>query len=215
MKLSALEIKQQEFEKNFRGYDTNEVKAFLTIVAGEWENMVSQNRSLNQEVKHLKDKLSHFERIQEGMHETLQIAKQSADKEVKAANAEAKTRIQKAEHEAENIVNRARAERQEIRQSVLRMLERREEIINGIRSYLELANDSLKKFSSDAKHLQSFGADEKMMQKNESVHEEEVTADFNTDEDVIVNQDVEQSMAASFEDVSGSSKVDDIIDKID
>lgn len=215
MKLSALEIKQQEFEKNFRGYDTNEVKAFLTIVAGEWENMVSHNRSLEQEIKHLKDKLSHFERIQDGMHETLQIAKQSADKEVKAANAEAKTRIQKAEHEAENIVNKARAERQEIRQSVLRMLERREEIINGIRSYLELANESLKKFSSDAKHLQSFESDVKMMQKNESIHEEEETSYYAKDEPKDQMDHDQQPLAASFEQITGSSKVDDIIDKID
>jgi len=215
MKLSALEIKQQEFEKNFRGYDSNEVKAFLSIVAGEWENMVSHNRSLTQEVKHLKDKLSHFERIQEGMHETLQIAKQSADKEVKAANAEAQTRIQKAEHEAENIVNTARAERQEIRQSVLRMLERREEIINSIRSYLELANDSLKKFSSDAKHLHSFEADEKMMQINEIVHEEEHTSDFSTSDKNGAESMQERPLAESFEHLTGSSKVDDIIDKID
>lgn len=212
MKLSALEIKQQEFEKTFRGYDTNEVHAFLNIVATEWENMVSHNRSLTQEIKHLKDKLSHFERIQEGMHETLQIAKQSADKEVKAANAEARTRIQKAEHEAENIVSKARAERQEIRQSVLRMLERREEIINGIRSYLELANDSLKKFSSDAKHLQSFEADEKMMQKNESVHEEEQVADFPSKETLSAD---EKPLSEAFGELSSHTKVDDIIDKID
>jgi|AntAceMinimDraft_1070359.scaffolds.fasta_scaffold03531_8 cell division initiation protein len=215
MKLSALEIKQQEFEKNFRGYDSNEVKAFLTIVAGEWENMVSHNRSLTQDVKHLKDKLSHFERIQEGMHETLQIAKQSADKEVRAANAEARTRIQKAEHEAENIVNTARAERQEIRQSVLRMLERREEIINSIRSYLELANDSLKKFSSDAKHLHSFEADEKMMQKNEIIHEEEHTSAFPDTENDSDESSNDRPLSESFEDSSATSKVDDIIDKID
>lgn len=202
MKLTALEIKQQEFEKSFRGYDSTEVKAFLSIVASEWEMMVSRNKTLEQEIKHLKDKLSHYEKIQEGMHETLQIAKQSAEKEVSTATAEAKNRIEKAEMEAEHIINQARNERQQIRQSINRMLERREEIVNGIRSYLELANDSLSKFARDG----------------ETLYREEPEEADNAKQDARQAQRKKVASGAlkdSLQSVAKTKNVDDIIDQID
>lgn len=153
MKLSALEIKQQEFDKGFRGYDVNEVQAFLSIVASEWESMVSRNKELETELASLKERLAHYEKIQMGMHETLQIAKQSAEKEVNAAAAEAKNRLERAELEAESIINKARNERREIRQSINQMLEKREDIVSNIRSYLEMATQSLEKFTLEGDRL--------------------------------------------------------------
>lgn len=205
MKLSALEIKQQEFEKNFRGYDPNEVKAFLSIVASEWESMVSKNKQLEQEVVHLKDKLSHFEKIQEGMHETLQIAKQSATKEVSAASAEARSRIHKAELEAEKIINQARAERQEVRQSIIRMLERREDIVNNIKNYLDIANESLKKFSGDTKSF----AEMKELKEHSSA------PDANTEEEKKAAKVLNHSFSATSQAFSEDDQVDRIIDEID
>lgn len=204
MKLSALEIKQQEFEKNFRGYDPNEVKAFLSVVASEWENMVSKNKQLEQDVVHLKDKLSHFEKIQEGMHETLQIAKQSADKEVSAASAEARSRIHKAELEAEQIINRARAERQEVRQSIIRMLERREDIVNNIKNYLDLANESLNKFSKDSRSYAE------MKELKQPMDQDPPASSKPTNNKMLNN-----SFSSTMKGMTDDQDVDRIIDEID
>ena len=35
MKLTPLEIKQQQFEKTLRGYDTADVQSFLSLVSNE------------------------------------------------------------------------------------------------------------------------------------------------------------------------------------
>ena len=188
MKLSALEIKQQEFEKGFRGYDINEVQAFLSIVASEWESMVSRNKELEQEMLSLKERLAHYEKIQMGMHETLQIAKQSAEKEVSVAAAEAKNRIEKAELEAESIINSARNERREIRQSINHMLEKREDIVNNIRSYLEMANQSLEKFSIEGERLyngvQKMQDEEKAKPKKAKSSKEEPKKDIDSTQEV-------------------------------
>ena len=37
MKITPLEIRQKSFEKVFRGYDKDEVAAFLQILGSEWE----------------------------------------------------------------------------------------------------------------------------------------------------------------------------------
>lgn len=149
MKLTALEIKQQTFEKSLRGYDVAEVQAFLNIISSEWEHLVSRNRELEQQIGTLQEKLKHYERVEQALHETLQTAKESADHKITEARNEARNKIEKAEIEAENIVRSAQQERQQIRQSILRLLDRRKEIIGNIRSYLELAQESLNQFARD------------------------------------------------------------------
>ena len=149
MKLTALEIKQQKFERSLRGYDTAEVHAFLSVVSSEWEHMVARNRDLESQIQELRDKLDHYRKVEEALHETLQTAKESAEQKINGAKAEAKNRIQKAELEADSIINEAQQQRQTIRQSILRLLDRRDEIIRGVRSYLDLAQESLESFEND------------------------------------------------------------------
>jgi cell division initiation protein len=54
----------------------------------------------------------------------------------------------------------ARQQKQEIRQGILRLLDRREEIIRGMRGYLEMARESLQSFDSDAAGLYTLPREE-------------------------------------------------------
>jgi cell division initiation protein len=149
MKLTALDIKQQKFEKAIRGYDIAEVGAFLGVVATEWEHLSAQNRALQAEVDELKQKLLHYSKVEEALHETLHAARENAESKLAMAKTEAENRLHKAEIEAENMLRDARQQRQEIRQGILRLLDRREEIIRGMRGYLDMAKESLQSFESD------------------------------------------------------------------
>ena len=162
MKLTALEIKQQNFEKSLRGYDKAEVQAFLNLMSNEWEHLVAKNRELEQQIESLEEKLKHYERVEEALHETLQTAKESAEQKLAGARKDARNKIEKAEMEADTIVREANQQRQQIRQSILRLLDRRKEIIGGIRSYLELAQESLDQFSKDEAALFEVPKNEEM-----------------------------------------------------
>ena len=153
MKLTTLDIKQQKFEKVLRGYDTAEVAAFLNVVASEWEQLTAQNRALLAEVEDLRQKTQHYGKLEEALHETLHAARENAEHKITLAKKEAETHIQKAEAEAEKIMGDARQQRQEIRQGILRLLDRREEILSGIKGYLDLAKESLHNFESDPSEL--------------------------------------------------------------
>ncbi|GAA5523189.1 DivIVA domain-containing protein [Aliifodinibius salicampi] len=153
MKLTALEIKQQTFDKSLRGYDKAEVEAFLNLMSNEWEHMVAKNRELEKKIDDLEEKLKHYERVEEALHETLQTAKESAEQKLTGARREAQTKIEKAEMEAESIIREATQQRQQVRQSIIRLLDRRKEIIGGMRSYLEMAQESLEQFSKDEASL--------------------------------------------------------------
>ncbi|MEX0994683.1 MAG: DivIVA domain-containing protein, partial [Balneolaceae bacterium] len=153
MKLTALEIKQQTFEKSFRGYDPAEVHSFLNLVASEWEHLTGKIRDLENQIEKQNDKLKHYEQVEAALHETLQTAKDSAENKLSGAKKESKNIVEKAEIEADSIIREANQQRQQIRQSILRLLDRREEIIGGIRSYLELAQESLQQFGKDEASL--------------------------------------------------------------
>lgn len=149
MNLTALEIKQQQFEKSLRGYDVSEVKAYLNLVASEWEHMVGKMREMEAQLEKMDEKLKHYERVEQALHETLQTAKDSAEQKLVGAKKEARIIIEKAEMESDGIVREGNQQRQQIRQSILRLLDRREEIIGGMKSYLEMAQESLNHFSRD------------------------------------------------------------------
>ncbi len=149
MKLTALEIKQQQFEKSLRGYDVSEVNAYLNLVASEWEHMVGKMKEMEAQLDKMDEKLKHYERVEQALHETLQTAKDSAEQKLVGAKKESRNIIERAEMESDSIVREANQKRQQIRQSILRLLDRREEIIGGMKSYLEMAQESLNHFSRD------------------------------------------------------------------
>ncbi len=205
MKLTALEIKQQQFEKSLRGYDTAEVHAYLNLIASEWEHMVGKMRELETQIDKMDDKLKHYERVEEALHETLQTAKDNAEQKLTGAKKESRNIIEKAEMEADSIVREAHQQRQQIRQSILRLLDRREEIISGIKSYLDIASDSLSQFSKDEAALFRLPKEPEI---EETKHEKKSASDkkkFEFDE-------TEESS-------SSTSKVpqslDDILDELD
>lgn len=206
MKLTALEIKQQNFEKSLRGYDKAEVEAFLNLMSNEWEHMVSKNRELQKKIDDLEEKLKHYERVEEALHETLQTAKESAEQKLTGARREAKTKIEKAEMEAETIIRDATQQRQHVRQSIIRLLDRRKEIIAGIRSYLEMARESLEQFSKDETSLFNLPDEEGEVSKS-------------LKERVERRQEEKKSMEAPREEAQplppGTEDVDDIIDELD
>lgn len=216
MKLTALEIKQQDFEKSLRGYDTAEVKAFLNLAASEWEHLVSRNRELEKEVEQLREKLKHYERVEEALHETLQTAKESAEQRMSGARKEARSKIEKAEMEAESILREARQQRQQIRQSILRLLDRREEIIGGIRSYLELAQESLNQFTRDEAAMFKLPEDD---DEQMSSFERQLNARKKRQKEQEQEDEVGDEPSSGTVDsqplTPGAEDVDDIIDEID
>ncbi len=219
MKLTALEIKQQTFDKSLRGYDKAEVEAFLNLMSNEWEHMVAKNRELEKKIDDLEEKLKHYERVEEALHETLQTAKESAEQKLTGARREAQTKVEKAEMEAESIIREATQQRQQVRQSIIRLLDRRKEIIGGMRSYLEMAQESLEQFSKDEASLFNL-PDEKMespLEKNqeekeiekENKKEEKKSSEEHTEKQEDDNSDEKQPLPPGAEDV------DNIIDELD
>jgi cell division initiation protein len=46
MRITPIEIRQKEFEKKLRGYDKDDVNAFLKTLSSEWERIVDENKEM-------------------------------------------------------------------------------------------------------------------------------------------------------------------------
>jgi cell division initiation protein len=203
MNLTALEIKQRTFEKSWKGYDVAEVDSFLTAVAAEWELAVGKMKEQEREISQLRDKLKHYERVEEALHETLQSAKENAEQRIETARKEAQSKIRKAEVEAETILQEVRIQRQDIRQSILRLLDRRDEIIRGIGSYIDTAQKTLQSFSKDESNIYSLTKDDRdeNQQEKKTVSKDDKKNDQNNKKEKVS--------------ASTGDDVDDILDEID
>ncbi|WP_234567645.1 DivIVA domain-containing protein [Rhodohalobacter sp. 614A] len=201
MKLTALEIKQQQFEKSLRGYDPAEVQSYLNLIASEWEHMVGKIRELETQVDKMNNKLKHYERVEEALHETLQTAKSSAEEKLSGAKKEASIIREKAEMEAEAIIKDANQERREIRQSIIQLIDKREEIIRSIKSYLENTRESLDQFSDDERSLFTVPDQPEFISKKESRKSPA--------------QKPEKSNLLKDSDIPGAERIDSIIDELD
>ena len=194
MSISALEIKQRTFSKTLRGYDPAEVDAFLSMIANEWEHNVAKLKDAERDLREMKDKLAHYQRIEATLHETLQTARDNATQRLENARRDAANKIEKAELEAEGILKEARQHRQAIKQSISNLLERREEIIRGISSYLEMAEKSLSGFEQDENGIFK------------------LPTDTNEEESV---EEVKPTRKQPVTSVPGAEDIDDILDSID
>ncbi|HET8865389.1 MAG TPA: DivIVA domain-containing protein [Gracilimonas sp.] len=217
MKLTPLEIKQQTFEKGLRGYDTADVQAFLTLVSNEFEHLLKKNKELEQEIDKLTERVKHYERVEDALHETLQTAKESVEQKMTGAKQEAKSTIQKAEMEADAIIKDANHNRQQIRQSILRLLDRREEIINGISSYLDNAKKSVEQFGKDEMEVFNLPKEGNLEEAIEKTKKAKFTLDENAADN---NNKAPKKSNKSTEEEDhafppGSDRLDDILDEID
>lgn len=213
MKLTPLEIKQQQFEKSLRGYDVADVQSFLTLVSNEVEHLLNKNNELEEQISKLNDRVRHYERVEEALHETLQTTKESVAQKLDGAKSEAQNKINKAEMEAEAIVKEANHQRQQIRQNIHRLLEKREEIIAGMNSYLENSQESLSKFGKDELEIFSLPKEENFQTEKDSEEERKSRFELDEDESESAKKREQEEIDMAFP--PGAEHLDDILDEID
>lgn len=103
--LSPLDIRKHEFRKKLRGFDPEEVIAFLDIISMEYENLVQQNSMLNEKLAMMDNQLKKFRSIETTLQETLLSAERSREETVKTAKKQAEVIVREAEVKAAQIID--------------------------------------------------------------------------------------------------------------
>jgi len=109
MNITPLDITQKQFRKRLRGYEPEEVEAFLSLVAVEFEALVKEVVALREENQRKHEALAEHKGRERALQETLVTAQKASEEIRDAARKEAEITISDAELQAEKIVQGAHA----------------------------------------------------------------------------------------------------------
>lgn len=118
MRITPMDIEQQEFSRSFRGYNEEEVDDFLDKIVKDYEELINENVKLNEEIEKMKERLKEFSEIEESLRSALLNAQKSAEEMKGRVENEAKVMVKKAEIEAEVIKQKASQKEDEVKNEI-------------------------------------------------------------------------------------------------
>ncbi len=124
MKITPQDIHAQEFRRSLRGYDMDEVDAFLAQVADELETHIQESLHLKDRVKVFEERVAEYQKLDERLKETLVTAQEMKEEIAKAS-----------QHKVEAAAAHARAEAQSIVADAHKKLVRIQSQVDDLRRY--------------------------------------------------------------------------------
>ena len=149
MRITPLDIRKQEFRKTMRGLDGDEVYAFLTTVAEEYEAVLSDNKKLRERIVELEERLKEYKSIETNLRNTLLTAERVTNEAKENARKEANLIVREAEVEAEKAAEAIRAHTQQLRREVLELKRQKDNYLTRFKTLLESHNRVLDGFQED------------------------------------------------------------------
>ena len=143
MKISPVEIRQQEFTKKMRGYDTDEVQNFLESLAEELEKLNSENESLKEDLQSLTEQVNEYKKIEKNLQDTLLKAQDNSAKSMEATKKQTNLMIKEAELKASQIIEKARENTNEIRNAVINLREEKDLILAKLKAIVSSQSNLL------------------------------------------------------------------------
>ena len=137
MKLTPLDIQQQQFKTRFRGFDVREVDAFLEQMSGAFEKALSENESLHEEIRRLKLESQGYKEREETFKRAMLNSQKVLEQMKKNAQKSAELVVAEAEVKAEKILNRAQNRLAQLHEDIAELKRQRMQIEVQIRSVIE------------------------------------------------------------------------------
>jgi cell division initiation protein len=142
MRITPLDIQQKQFPMKLRGFDVEEVYAFLEIVREEMEDLLRDNASLKENVQRLESQIKEYRDMETTLRETLMTAQQMVEDYKTNARKEAELLLKEAELKADSIMKEAQEKVIKIHEDVvdLKGIRRhfKEEVRRLVESHLKM-----------------------------------------------------------------------------
>ena len=107
MRITPLDIQQKQFPMKFRGFDVEEVFAFLEVIREEMEDLLRENASLKEKVQRTENQIKEYRDMENTLRETLLTAHQMVDDYKTNARKEAELIVKEAELKADTLIREA------------------------------------------------------------------------------------------------------------
>ncbi len=170
MRITPIEIQQQQFKTRMFGYDTAAVDQFLELLADELERLLSHNNELKEKLARANSSLEQLRERETALQQTL-LAAQLVTEELKEnARKEAEIMMAEAHIEGERIIRSAEDKRLMLLDELQDLRRQKISFENGLRS---LVGSHLKLLEMDQVLLEE--KKERQSQLLGSVSEDEIS----------------------------------------
>jgi cell division initiation protein len=137
LKLTPLDIKKQEFKRVMRGLDSEEVGAFLDMVADEFETLTRERNRLDEENIKLRTQLQDYQSVEKSLKQTLVTAQESVLHSRENSKREADMLVREAELQSEKIVEDAKMKLAKLKNELLVVRAQKDSFARRLRHLLE------------------------------------------------------------------------------
>lgn len=159
MRITPLDIQQKTFPMKFRGFDVEEVYAFLEIVREEMEDLLRENASLKEQVHRAENQIKEYRDMETTLRETLMTAQQMVEEYKTNSRKEAELIIREAEVKADSMMKEAQEKMVKIHEDIvdLKGIRRhfKEELKRLIESHLRMLEYDREREGEEAGGLQT------------------------------------------------------------
>ncbi|MGH7263684.1 MAG: DivIVA domain-containing protein [Candidatus Rokuibacteriota bacterium] len=154
MRLTPMDIRQQQFAvKLIRGFDPQEVDAFLDEMADDWDELVKENNLLKEQLATVEDRLKALEMREKTLQETLITTQKMAEEFRESSKRAADIVLREAQLQAEKLLEEKRQEQGQLNADItaLKQLKRQtgEELLSTLRMHQRLVEQRM--IEGDAK----------------------------------------------------------------
>jgi cell division initiation protein len=153
MRITPLDVRKQEFRRGMRGYDADEVRAFLTTLADEYEAVLVDNKQLRERVLEQDEKLAEYRNLERTLRDTLMTAERVAQEARETAHKQGELLIGEARQRVERVLADGRAQLDDLRRQALALHREKEAFLSRFRSLAETQIQFVEMHRSDFKAL--------------------------------------------------------------
>ena len=166
MKVTPLDIQQQQFKTRFRGFDIREVDTFLEQMAETVESLQKQNQNLGDEVRRLELEIQGYRKREETFKRALLNSQKVLDQMKDNARRSAELIIAEAEVKAEKILNKAHNRLAQLHEDITELKRQRTQIEVQISSIIEAHSRMLEIGKEGMKESDEEDAKVKLLKKS-------------------------------------------------
>ena len=159
MKLTPLEIRKMDFAKSLRGYNTDEVRAFLEIVAEQVEALQREVNDLSEKVVRMETRLADFQMMEKTLQDTLLKAEETSQRSRADSQREAEITLREAQVAAQQIMAEAHQYVERLQGDILQLHSRKDSFIKKLKYLLQSQQDLVDVLNSEdfEPEVSSFG----------------------------------------------------------
>ena len=137
MKITPLDIEGHAFGRRLRGYDRDEVRAFLTLVSEEYEKLIVENHKLRDDTNKMQSILDEHRQREKILRETLYTAQEVSEGLKEQARKEGKILLQEAGFKAERLMDYAQQRASDLEASLVELRLEKEAYLKKVRALLD------------------------------------------------------------------------------